>query len=101
MQKGSCQEFSIGPLVYDSYSLETKDSIANFHEGWSIGKWVAEYQQQDFLEKSKAKKLNSVCGCPNQGDIGQQTALENKEVANFLGQFYDPVADYITIFLGQ
>lgn len=70
LQKGPCREFSLGPLVYDSYILETKDSIVDFQEGWPVNKWVPKDQQQAFLEKSKAEELNSICGCPNQEDIG-------------------------------
>jgi len=31
----------------------------------------AGFQQQVFLEKSKAEELNSTCGCPDQEDISQ------------------------------
>lgn len=73
LQKGPCRELSVGPQVYDSYSSKTKDSIVDFQEGWLFDTWVAKDQQQAFLKNSKAKELNSICGCPDQEGISQQT----------------------------
>jgi len=58
-------------------------------------------QQEVFLEKDEVEELESVCGCPNQKDIGQHTAYEIKIAANFPYLFHDPVAEYMSLFLSQ
>lgn len=101
LQKGSCREFLVGPPIYYSYDSKTKYFIADFQEGWSIGKLVEKYQQQAFLGKSKAKELNNVCGFPDHEDIGRQTIHENKVATIFPYQLYNPIDNCMNTFLGQ
>lgn len=101
LQKDSFQEFSVDSPIYDSYISDNEKSIANFQEGWPIEKWVVKGQQQVFLEKYKVEEFNSICGYPDQEDIGRRTVYENEVAIKFPFQLYDPIADHMTKFLIQ
>jgi len=88
-------------MIYDSYYSKEDEMVTDCQRDLLTSNWGECFQQQFFLEKSKAEELNNICSCPNQEDIGQQTFHGNKEATNSSFWFYDLVTDYMRTLFGE